>query len=397
MSRVFVSGMGIISALGIGKEATLQALCAEKSGISTINILKTCHKDILVGEVKLRDDELRKELSCNDKMITRTSLLGRMALREAITEACLEEKPIKRVAFLTGTSVGGMECTERYYTNFLSSKLNSDYIKLHDCGASTEKIAEQYSRDFCYTTTLSTACSSAANAIILGANLIKAGMVDAAVVGGAECLSKFHLNGFKTLMILDNKPCCPFDKNRRGLNLGEGASYLVLESEKSLAERKHNPLCELSGYGNACDAYHQTATSPQAEGPFLTMQEALKMSNLKPEEIDYINLHGTGTDNNDESEGVAIMRLFGDKIPYISSTKGFTGHTTSAAGAVESVISILALKNQIIPANLRFENKIESHTFQPISKLMKNVKLKHVLNNSFGFGGNDSACVFSKI
>jgi 3-oxoacyl-[acyl-carrier-protein] synthase-1 len=198
-------------------------------------------------------------------------------------------------------------------------------------------------------------------------------------------------------MILDKVQCRPFDATRAGLNLGEGAAYLVLESAESVHSRKSNALCMVAGYGNACDGYHQTASSPDGKGATLAMNYALEMSGLKPSDIDYINAHGTGTTNNDESEGIAIMNVFGNSIPPVSSTKAFTGHTTSAAGSVEAVISILAIQEGFLPPNLNFRNQIEILSFTPVQELRKNVKLNHVLSNSFGFGGNNSAIIFSKI
>jgi 3-oxoacyl-[acyl-carrier-protein] synthase II len=198
-------------------------------------------------------------------------------------------------------------------------------------------------------------------------------------------------------MILDRVPCRPFDSTRAGLNLGEGAAYLVLESDEHARSHNANVLCKISGYGNACDSYHQTASSPDGKGATIAMQNALDMSGLKPSEIDYINAHGTGTTNNDESEGIAIMNVFGNSIPPVSSTKAYTGHTTSAAGSVEAVISILAIQEGFLPPNLNFRNKMENLSFTPVRKLTRNVNINHVLSNSFGFGGNNSAIIFSKI
>jgi len=198
-------------------------------------------------------------------------------------------------------------------------------------------------------------------------------------------------------MILDKEACRPFDAERHGLNLGEGSAFIVLERESTAAQRHSRPLCALAGYGNACDAFHQTATSPNGDGAFLAMQQALTCSGLTPADIDYINAHGTGTDNNDECEGIAMMRIFGEQMPPVSSTKSYTGHTTSAAGGVESVISILSLLHHFIPANLGYKNPIEKHNFRPVDHVVENVNLKHILTNSFGFGGNDSSCIFSAL
>jgi 3-oxoacyl-[acyl-carrier-protein] synthase-1 len=225
--------------------------------------------------------------------------------------------------------------------------------------------------------------------------MLKAGVIDAVIVGGSECLTKFHINGFNTLMILDKTPCKPFDANRAGITLGEGAGYLVLELESNTKVRDSKPICYISGYGNACDAFHQTASSPDGKGAILSMQKALTMSGLQTSDIGYINAHGTGTQNNDLSEGIAISTLFGH-VPPVSSTKPFTGHTTSAAGGVETVISILAMKNNFLPANLNFKTKMEELPFEPIKKNILNHPFDHFLKNSFGFGGNNTSIIVSK-
>jgi len=399
-NQIFVTGMGIITGLGIGKKDTLNALLQEKSGIGEVRYLQTVHKNLPVGEVQLTNEKMVQLLGIEEeKIYTRTALMGRIALKEALQEADIQNNRPKRIAFISGTTVGGMDRSEQYYKDFLSNDTKNPYIEAHDCGATTNLIASEYNGFFDVLTTISTACSSAANAVILGANLIKTGRVDAAVVGGSECLTKFHVNGFNTLMISDKQPCRPFDKTRAGINLGEGAAYLVIESEKSVKERGISPICRLSGYANTCDAFHQTASSPNGEGAFLAMRKALIQSGLQPNDIDYINAHGTGTENNDETEGIAIMRVFGENIPAVSSTKSFTGHTTSAAGSVESVISILALQHNFIPVNLNFSEKIDEISFTPNidAKIKINNTLQHVLTNSFGFGGNDSCLIFSKL
>jgi 3-oxoacyl-(acyl-carrier-protein) synthase len=195
-------------------------------------------------------------------------------------------------------------------------------------------------------------------------------------------------------MILDREQCKPFDRDRAGLNLGEGAAYLVMESERSIRQRGVKALCRLSGYGNACDAFHQTASSADGEGAFLAMTEALEMAGLKPADIQYINAHGTGTPNNDESESQAIMRVFGNDVPPVSSTKSFTGHTTSASGSIEAVICMLAMEYQFLPKNINWRTPMENGIV-PVTEDV-HMELKHVLSNAFGFGGNDSSLILSK-
>ncbi|MDR0602991.1 MAG: beta-ketoacyl-[acyl-carrier-protein] synthase family protein [Bacteroidales bacterium] len=397
-NQILITGMGIVTGLGTGKTKTLQALMQKQTAITEVKYLQTVHKELPVSEVPLTNEQMYQLLEiAPHEIYTRTALLGRIALKEALQQANITQKRPRKMAFISGTTVGGMDKSEQYYHDFLSNNTKNAYIETHDCGATTNLIAKEYKGVFDMMTTISTACSSAANAIILGANLIKTGKVDTAIVGGSECLSKFHFNGFNTLMILDKQACRPFDKTRAGLNLGEGAAYLVIETEQSAKERGVTPVCQLSGYANTCDAYHQTASSPDGEGAYLAMTKALKQSKLQSTDIDYINAHGTGTQNNDETEGIAIMRVFKNNIPCISSTKSFTGHTTSAAGSVESVISILALQHDFIPVNLNFSQQMQELSFAPEAQGKTNYRLKHVLSNSFGFGGNDSACIFSRI
>ena len=394
--KLVVTGMGVISGLGVGKEKTLEALLAEKSSVGKIRYLQTEHTDIPVSEVPMTDLEMKSLLNIPpDQLVTRTPLMAMIAVKEALQQANITENKTQRIAFINGTTVGGMEKSEQFYLDFLENENHKEYIAAHDCGAGTDDVADFFNV-FDSTATISTACSSAINALIYGANLIKTGKTDIAVVGGTECLSKFHLNGFNTLMILDREPCKPFSANRVGLNLGEGAAYLVLEKASNAQQRGVKPLCELSGYANACDAFHQTASSPNGQGAFLAMQGALADAQLQPTDIDYINAHGTGTNNNDSTEGIAITRVFGDSVPDFSSTKAFTGHTTSAAGGVESVISILAMQNNFVPATLNFTTPMDEVNVVPVTHT-KHKELRHVMNNSFGFGGNDSSCIFSKI
>ncbi len=396
-NRVLVTGAGIISAIGVGVESTLQSLLKGESGISPIAHLDTEHSEFPVGEVKLSNIELSRMLGCGyPESELRTVLLGTAAAREAVASAELTPAKLKKSAFINGTTVGGMDKTERHFSNVFDSNAEieeSCELKYNDCGYSTDLIADN-TGCFQLVTTTSTACSSAANAIIFGANLIKAGVVDIAVAGGAEALTKFHLNGFNSLMILDRERCRPFDAGRSGINLGEGAAYLVLESEASAKRRNVRILAEISGYANCCDAFHQTASSDNGEGAYLAMSKAMEMAKLKPEDIDYINAHGTGTPNNDACELAAMERIWGMDIPEFSSTKSFTGHTTSASGSIEAVICLLGIRHGFMPANLGFANPMKEHA-SPLTGLRTSSSIRNVINNSFGFGGNDSSIIIS--
>ena len=395
--EIYITGTGVVSAVGLGKVATINAICNQKTGVEPIRYLETIHTDFPVGEVKYSNDELREMLSIPaSEAFIRSSLLAIPAVKEALQQARLNDRSSLRVAFLSGITVGGMDRTELMYMDFLNNDSKNDYIKLNDCGACTEQIAD-YMGGFSMVSTIVTACSSSANTIMMGADMIKEGRTDIVVAGGTECLSRYHVNGFNTLMILDRELCKPFDRDRAGINLGEGAGYLVLESAESAEKRGIAPIGKVSGYSNVCDAFHPTASSPDGLGPYLAMKGAVENAGLKPEDIDYINAHGTGTPNNDLTEGLAAMRLFGDNVPPISSLKAYTGHTTSAAGSFEAVVSLLALEHNFLPVNMNFRNKIEEHTFVPVANPEPSRPIRHILSNSFGFGGNDSAIVFSRV
>lgn len=390
-----ITGAGVVSPIGIGKSDTLTSLLEGRSGIGQMQYLPSRHRELPVGEVHHSNEEMMQMLGISDDgFITRTALLGRLALREALQEAHLSASELSTIPFISATTVGGMDRRELNHTKELDGGADIAAIATHNCADCTEMIAAQFG-SFASLSTISTACSSATNAIITGANMLRCGLADIVVVGGAECLSMFHLNGFNTLMILDSRPCRPFDSDRAGLNLGEGAAYLVLETSASARQRGVEPLCYLKGYGNACDAYHQTASSPEGIGAIRAMEEALQMASLQPNDIQYINAHGTGTPNNDESESHAIVHVFGADYPPVSSTKSFTGHTTSASGSIEVVFCILALQNQFLPVNLNWQKPMENGII-PITRQQPMKPIKNILSNAFGFGGNDSSLILSK-
>lgn len=395
---VFIAGVGVISAIGNTTAQNRLSLERAETGIAAIQYLDTEHHDEFpVGEVKLSNDELAG-LSGFNTGISRTAMLSLIAAREALTDAGISNLPGLRSGFISANSVGGMDKTEDFFREFLpdNTKGRLRNVLNHECGAVTNLVADKLGIRH-YVSTISTACSSSANAIMYGARLIKNNMLDVVIAGGTDALTRFTLNGFNTLMILDKQPCQPFDANRRGLNLGEGAGYVVLVSERIASSLKKELYCTLSGYHNANDAYHQTASSPEGTGSLLAMQGALKKSGLQPSDIGYINLHGTGTQNNDSSESAAISTLFAGQYPKMSSTKAFTGHTLGASGGIEAVFSALAVQCGLIYPNLRFASPIEGLPFAPEIVFSKQPGLKHVLSNSFGFGGNCSSLIFSKL
>lgn len=395
--RVYVAGTGVISAIGNSVTETFHAFHQQKSGIGPITHLDTIHKHQLpVGEVKLSDEGLMTNLKL-EKKLTRTALLGIHAAREAVADSGISDLKRWRTGLISATTVGGMDRTENFFREFITDPSRgrlSDVVD-HACGRSTELIAGTLGVNG-FLSTINTACSSSVNSVILGARLIQQGMLDVVIAGGTDALTKFTLNGFNSLMILDKEPCRPFDASRSGLNLGEGAGFLVLVSEKVMSKEGIESDVFVSGFANTNDAYHQTASSPEGRGSFAAMKQSLEISGLQPEDIDYINLHGTGTVNNDQSEGTAISRLFTKRVPRISSTKSFTGHTLGACGGIEAVFSVMAIETGSVFPNLRFNQAMTDLNLIPQTEFQEDLNIRHVMSNSFGFGGNCSSIIFSK-
>ncbi|MES2748208.1 MAG: beta-ketoacyl-[acyl-carrier-protein] synthase family protein [Bacteroidota bacterium] len=394
---VAITGMGIISAIGNSVEETFHALINGDKAITTIDNIATVHKNVMkVGEIKKTNEQLAAELQLSsDNNFSRTALIGAIAAKQAVKNAGITSINEYKTGLISASSVGGMDMTEKYYYDYFENPDMVKYISAHDGGDVAQKIADELGLKG-LVTTISTACSSAANSIMFGARLIQSGKLDRVIVGGTDALAKFTINGFKTLMILSDSYNTPFDNDRKGLNLGEAAAFLVLESDELVAKQNKKVLARVTGYGNANDAFHQTASSENGDGAFLAMEKAFQVSGLQPSDIDYINVHGTATPNNDLSEGRAIIRIYGENnVPDFSSTKPFTGHTLAAAAAIEAVFSVLAIQNGVVFPNLNFTTPMAEFDMIPQTTL-KYKNIDHVLSNSFGFGGNCSTVIFSK-
>lgn len=398
--RVFITGLGMISAIGSNVMENLRSLRLQQSGLGHTTYIDTIHKDVLpVAEVKYDNATLAEMAGVpGGPGYTRTTLLGLVAMQEALRSAGIADAAELPTAFINASTVGGMCDTEKVYFDILDPTKEGTFLKYIDtldCADCTQRIADAVGIT-AYVTTISTACSSSANALMYGARLIQQGLVKRAVCGGTEALTRFTINGFNSLKNVDKQPCKPFDQNRNGLNLGEGAAYLVLESESLVNERNANILAELSGWCNANEAFHPTSPSPEGDGAYAAMKNALAMSGKELDDVQYVNVHGTATLNNDGAEGKALERLFGSKVPKFSSTKPFTGHTLAAAGAIEAIYAVLAIGQQMIFPNLNFSEKMEELNIVPETQLLEEYPVYNVISNSFGFGGNNASLVISK-
>lgn len=395
MSRILVTGIGIISAIGNTANENRISLINKVSGISALSLFNTRYAGLRpCGEIKAETEQLKSKLNAFEKGVTRSSLLGLHAFNEAVADAKLSFQQLRQqgTALIGASTVGGMCLTDELYHDANKEEDGSEYLSSYDCASVNLYLQERYKIGGIINT-INTACSSSANAIMYGARLLKQGYADIAIVGGTDSLAKFTINGFNALHILSPDRCTPFDRNRKGLNLGEAAAFLVLEKEENAKGK--TVYAELTGYGNSNDAYHPSSLSDEGDGPYLAMQEALSVAGIDATAISFINAHGTATENNDAVESQAMLRLF-QQVPPFASTKGNTGHTLGAAGAIEAVYSVLNLSYQEVYPNLNFLQPMENNGLTPVLEYKK-TPLKHVMSNSFGFGGNCSSLIFSTV
>lgn len=396
MGEIVVTGMGAITSIGLTIAENLRSLQQENSGIKKAKHFKSQYAESLVfGEIDRSDEALLAELGLEKgKGYTRTTLIALKAFREAVAHAQLSPEEIAsgRTAFISSSTVGGMCYTDDLYHDANMQGAPSEYVQHYEGSDHALQIVRLYNMKG-ITDVINTACSSSANAIALGARLLETGKVDRVIAGGSDCLAKFTVNGFNSLRILSEEPCKPFDANREGLSLGEAAAYVVLERKEEV-KNPEKIQAVFAGFGICNDAFHPSATSDDARGPRMAMELALKRAALSSSEIDYINAHGTGTPNNDLTESLAFSKLF-ETVPPFSSTKSYVGHTLAAAGAIEAIYSILAIRNQEIYPSLRVEEPIADFPFQPVRHYTPEAPIKHVLSNSFGFGGNCTSLIFS--
>jgi 3-oxoacyl-(acyl-carrier-protein) synthase len=382
---VVVTGLGILSAVGRGAEATVDALREGRSGLGPLTRFASARcGDLPVAEVSLRELEAEGP---------RTVALGRAALTDALASAGLDRSALREAGLAVGTTVGGMPESEVALADLLENRAASEAVWLrHECAYLTDTLADEFGLEG-PAHTVSTACSSGAEAIATAASLLRAGEAELMVAGGVDAICRLTLNGFASLLIVDPDGCRPFDRRRSGMSLGEGAAFLVLETDAHALARRARPLARLAGSGNTCDAYHPTAPEPQGSGAEQAMRRALAAAGLEPGVVDYVNAHGTGTEDNDRAEGRALRRLFGAEGPPFSSTKRVFGHTLGAAGAIEAVVSILAMTRGFLPGTPGFGKADPECRVVPLAR-SRPAQPAVVLSNSFGFGGNNTVLCF---
>lgn len=386
--EVRIVGMGIVSAIGVGIQETLQSLSSQKTGVGDKKLYDRGIYGVPVGEVKLTNEEIEKKLDVKHGEMSRTALLSLAAVHEAIEMCRLTGDRLARTVFISATTTGGMRETEKFYKDYIKdhNKGRLCDVRHHACHDHTDAVAEKLGIKG-WRTTISTACSSGANAIMMGAMMIESGMTETVIAGGADALCGFTMGGFNSLKILSKGQCHPLSEERDGLNLGEGAAYLVMTADKGLDDKGWR----LEGWANACDAYHQTAMSESGIGAKISIGKTIRGGNIaNNSSLGYINLHGTATPNNDLSEMNAVN--FGWKHTPYGSTKGLTGHTLAAAGAIEAVISILASNSLTAWGTAGLQTPMKIAKCASTENIGMNSK--YVLSNSLGFGGNCTSLLF---
>jgi 3-oxoacyl-(acyl-carrier-protein) synthase len=390
-SSPVVTGLGIISAPGRGVAEVWRAVSTNTRGLKPLSLFESPrHGQLPVGEVSGDLLKLGAPLAGS-----RGDKLGWLAANDAIASARLDlAQCAARTGIVLGSSVGGSFDSERFLNALIKrGQMRARPTRFHECASTVDLIAGRLGFGG-PGVTLATACSSGALAIATAAEMVQAGEADIMLAGGADSLSRMTWGGFHALLLVDPNGCRPFDAARAGMSLGEGAAMLVLESEESARRRGATILARLTGWGASADAHHATAPHPQGEGAAAAMRSALARARLEPSAIQYVNAHGTGTRDNDLAESRALNAVFAGNVPPFSSTKGIFGHALAASGAIEALVCVEALRRQEMPPNPGFTTPDPAIGLSPLTEL-RPAPLRHVMSNSFGFGGNNAVLVFS--
>jgi 3-oxoacyl-[acyl-carrier-protein] synthase II len=396
--RVAISGAGSVNALGMGVDAFARGLKDARCAIQRLSLFDPSpYRSPLAAEVR--------ELPLPDWMpaavrrhASRSDLFALIAAEEALSDAGLKAADRRSVGVILGASTGGMFEGEECYRSLLGD--NEAGVKSL-LGApvftSTDLLAQVFE---CYgpRLTVSTACSSGNNALGIAADWIRSGRAEVVLCGGVDSLCQMTFSGFNALQAVDTVPCRPFDRDRAGLTLGEGAAVFVLEDAERAGARGATPWAEFLGYGVSADAHHMTQPLPDGASALMAARRALRESGVGAEEIDYVNAHGTGTPLNDVAETRILKALLGEhvyRVP-VSSTKSITGHCLAAAGAIEALACLIALRDSFVPATVNLETPDPECDLDYVPKVSRRHDVRTALSNSYGFGGNNTTIVLRR-
>lgn len=395
-----MTGAGIVCSIGRNKAEVWRAIVESRAGIAKLRRFggETFPTDIAAEAPEDLWTELRTEPRtelARTKRLSRTDLLAVIAANEAIRQA--GDIPLDRAVVSTGTSTGGLLEGEDYYFRRLirgRRRAPASRVLQQPTSAPSDAVAQAFGLGGGVISN-ATACASAGAAIGVAADYLRARHANVAIAGGSDALCRLTYSGFNVLQAVDPEPCSPFGANRKGITLGEGAGYLVLERWEDALARGATILAELAGYGASCDAHHPTAPAEDGHGAEAAMRGALAEGRLTPASVDYVNAHGTGTVLNDAAESRAIIAALGMDVP-VSSSKSYFGHTLGASGGIEAVVTVLALQNQIAPPTLRLREPAPECPLDYIPETPRPMPLANVLSNTFGFGGSNVSLLFRR-
>lgn len=392
IAPVAITAFSTLSACGKGNKALYQSLADNQSQLAPLSLFKIPFP-AFVGEIKqplLKIRDQLAEYNCRNARVALTALNDTEGGVRTAVEAAKAKYGADRIGVIIGTSTSGLYETESAYGVLLETGDMPDdfhFVTEHAYQATARFIQLELGlTGVCYA--ISTACSSGAKAIAAGQRLINGGLCDAVIVGGVDTLCRLTLRGFRSLELVANKPCTPMDKNRQGISIGEAAGLLVLE--KTHADNSH--AMKVLYVGESSDAHHMSTPHPEGKGAALAMTNALQLAGLKADNIDYLNLHATATKINDSVESKAVFSVFADKLPC-SGTKGITGHTLGAAGALETIIAITALQQQFIPGTQGLQELDDDCQCQVVQSPIQTKNMQIAMSNSFGFGGNNASVI----
>lgn len=383
--HVYITGIGAISAAGNDLKSSLETFQKGTRNAGPVSIFETELEKPVFESRLLPEDQTSRQM--------RTLDLCMHAVREALQDANLDGNILNnyRVGVCLGTTVASQLNDIAFYRAYKQNgHAPMDAVDTYMQGNLAGAVSRTCNLNGPALTVVN-ACSSGSDAIGIGLSWLKTDQCDIVIAGGADELNHVPLAGFNSLSILDDSLCAPFDRDRAGLNLGEGAGILVLESEKVMTARGNKPVLSVAGYGAASDAYHLTAPHPDGIGLESAIMQALQEADITKTDISFINAHGTGTHDNDKVEGTTLRRLFGNTVPFLS-TKGFTGHTLGAAGGLEAVFSAASLQHGWIPGSPGFKNIDQEIGIAPVSE-KTSLSQQYALSTSLAFGGNNAALV----
>jgi 3-oxoacyl-[acyl-carrier-protein] synthase II len=403
--RIAVTGVGIICSIGRNRKEVWDSIRESRSGVTKLTRFpgETFPTDI-AAEVTGDLDTLLPVRRREAKRFSRTDKLAIIAAREAIdcanrdgSDSVVRPLPLDRAVVVTGTSTGGLLEGEDYYFRRIvrgRRRAPASRVLQQPTSSPSDAVARVFDAGGGVISN-ATACASGGAAIGIAADYLRSRHADVAIAGGSDALCRLTYSGFNVLQAVDANPCAPFSAGRKGITLGEGAAYLVLERWDEAVARGAPILAELAGYGASCDAYHPTAPPEDGRGAAEAMCAAMAEGALDPSSIDYINAHGTGTALNDSAETRAIVTAVGTAAP-VSSSKSFFGHTLGAAGGIEAAVTVLALTEQLAPPTLRLQSPAPDCTLDYIPETPRPMAMENALSNTFGFGGSNVTLLFNR-